>query len=397
MRESISLLSSLSLSPSSLSLVVHFSFSSLMPFSDHPLLPRTSLLSLVVHFSFSSLMPFPDHPPPSSLSLVVHFSFSSLMPFSDHPPLPPHSPLWSTFPSLLLCTFPTIRQLQSETAATGAEAGASGHGHGTLSLRNMWDLPEQGRVRLRGRRKVRNRLDRLDATVRLCDSRSTRQPQRDPPTCRATSSPAKMSSDEWDPEYEYLLEQKLLEEEGSGATATPPEKKQRTIPPNPMQAMIDGMRSLYKEFIIDEAYVPDIGVYKDPNTGVTFAPVPMSNSTAGKVLAIKWPCARGKSSAFRRYMERGFTANPKRRYLLLSANIAYGRNLTQELRAAFPDRAVGFYKDEFCDLQSYQIVVCSLESNPCGRWQTSALMTSSSTRSARLRGWLEALPSTSKT
>eukprot|EP00966_Prymnesium_polylepis_P252338 5833739-Prymnesium_polylepis.1 len=90
-----------------------------------------------------------------------------------------------------------------------------------------------------------------------------------------------MSSDEWDPEYEYRLEQELLEEE-SGAAATPPEKKQRTIPPNPMQVMIDGMRSTYKEFIIDEAYVPHIGVYKDPNTGVTFAPVPMSNSTAGK-------------------------------------------------------------------------------------------------------------------
>eukprot|EP00966_Prymnesium_polylepis_P114968 2657064-Prymnesium_polylepis.1 len=90
-----------------------------------------------------------------------------------------------------------------------------------------------------------------------------------------------MSNDDWDPEYEYLLEQSIPEEK-SGATVPPPEKKQRTIPPNPMQAMIDGMRPTYKEFIIGEAYVPDIGLYKDPNTGVTFAPVPMSNSTAGK-------------------------------------------------------------------------------------------------------------------
>ena len=87
----------------------------------------------------------------------------------------------------------------------------------------------------------------------------------------------------------------------------PPDKKQRTIPANPMQAVINGMRSTYKEVIINESYVPDIGEYKDPSTGVAFAPAPMSNSAAGKVLAIKWPCARGKSSAFRSYMERGLT------------------------------------------------------------------------------------------
>jgi hypothetical protein len=165
----------------------------------------------------------------------------------------------------------------------------------------------------------------------------------------------------------------------------PPDKKQRTIPANPMQAVINGMRSTYKEVIINESYVPDIGEYKDPSTGVAFAPAPMSNSAAGKVLAIKWPCARGKSSAFRRYMERCFTANPKRRYLLLSANIAYGRNLTQELRAAFPDRAVGFYTRTSSAICSH-VRSWSAPLSRYGRWQTSALMTSSSTRFARLRG-----------
>ena len=162
-------------------------------------------------------------------------------------------------------------------------------------------------------------------------------------------------------DHEYLLEQQIREE-GTKATASPPEKKQRMITANPLQPMLDGMKSLWKTISINEEYVPEIGVFKDAVTGALLAPIPATATAAGKVLALKWPCARGKSSAFRAYMTKGFATHPKRRYLLLSANIGYGRNLTSELRAAFPDRYIGFYKDKSCDLSSCAIVVCSLES-----------------------------------
>ena len=182
-----------------------------------------------------------------------------------------------------------------------------------------------------------------------------------------------MEDECWDPDHEYQLEQEITEEgtnpteqeimqEASNATASPPEKKQRMIPANPLQPMLDGMKSLWKTITINEEYVPEIGVFKDAVTGALLAPIPATATAAGKVLALKWPCARGKSSAFRGYMTRGFAAHPQRRYLLLSANIGYGRNLTSELRAAFPDRYIGFYKDKSCDLSSCAIVVCSLES-----------------------------------
>ena len=43
-----------------------------------------------------------------------------------------------------------------------------------------------------------------------------------------------MEEEYWDPEHEYLLEQQIREE-GTKATASPPEKKQRMITANPLQ------------------------------------------------------------------------------------------------------------------------------------------------------------------
>ena len=95
----------------------------------------------------------------------------------------------------------------------------------------------------------------------------------------------------------------------------------------------------------------------------------------------------GKSSAFREFMGRILapvepqrkiqkqddgstsfwepvaTTGPAARVLLLGANILYSSNLAAELKAAFPDVKVGFYKElEDGELAGCQVVVCSLES-----------------------------------
>lgn len=159
-----------------------------------------------------------------------------------------------------------------------------------------------------------------------------------------------------DLENVYELEQEIMAELPCS------KKRQKTLPVCPMQPILDMTRSLWKTIKINEDYVPSIGTFEDPDTKTILAPVPATATSKGKVLALRWPCARGKSTAFRTYMKKGLDSEPKRRYLLLSANIGYGRNLTSELATYFPNHSVGFYKDEKHNLSSCQIVVCSLES-----------------------------------
>ena len=80
-----------------------------------------------------------------------------------------------------------------------------------------------------------------------------------------------MEEEYWDPEHEYLLEQQIREE-GTNATASPPEKKQRMITANPLQPMLDGMKSLWKTITINEEYVPEIGVYHISPPGAHISP-----------------------------------------------------------------------------------------------------------------------------
>ena len=127
------------------------------------------------------------------------------------------------------------------------------------------------------------------------------------------------------------------------------------------EALLNGISTAWNTVALNENRVPDIGLYTDTATGKRLAPAPKTTTSAGNVLAISWPCGRGKSYVYREYMKRSLQAHPTQRFLLLSANIGYGRNLTSELRSALPNVSVGFYKTD-SNLEACQIVVCSFES-----------------------------------
>lgn len=110
----------------------------------------------------------------------------------------------------------------------------------------------------------------------------------------------------------------------------------------------------WKYLELNGMYVPKIG------SSLQFYPAPKTCQDPGSVLLIVAPCGRGKSFVFREHMKRVLRDKPSARVLLLSANILYGTNLSNELREAGFD--VGFYKDADEHLARRRVVVCSLES-----------------------------------
>ena len=123
--------------------------------------------------------------------------------------------------------------------------------------------------------------------------------------------------------------------------------------------MADATKWNYME--LDSEYVPQMRRYALDQ----YEPKPPTKDDAGYTLAIRAPCARGKSSVFREYMKIVLAENPNARILLMSANIGYGTNLAHELQQEGFD--VGFYRDygaadKGAALSQHQVVVCSFES-----------------------------------
>ena len=60
----------------------------------------------------------------------------------------------------------------------------------------------------------------------------------------------------------------------------------------------------WKHLVIpDQPYVPAIGSYTDPQSGLVNEPIAKSGTCTGSVLALKAPCARGKSTVFHKFLE----------------------------------------------------------------------------------------------
>lgn len=118
----------------------------------------------------------------------------------------------------------------------------------------------------------------------------------------------------------------------------------------------------WQEIEMDSEYVPQIG---SCHNGQAFEPEHYST-----ILAMSPPCARGKSTAFKNWMDEILRDKPSARILLLSANILYGTSLKAEMDKKFkdqPDVKVGFYRDapdgkvgEYLD--QCNVVICSFES-----------------------------------
>ena len=118
----------------------------------------------------------------------------------------------------------------------------------------------------------------------------------------------------------------------------------------------------WQEIKMDSEYVPPIGSCYN---GQAFVPEPYST-----ILAMSPPCARGKSTAFKNWMDKIHRDKPSARILLLSANILYGTSLKAEMDKKFkdqPDVNVGFYRyapdgkvSEYLD--KCNVVICSFES-----------------------------------
>ena len=130
----------------------------------------------------------------------------------------------------------------------------------------------------------------------------------------------------------------------------------------PFMKSVMNANQKWQEIKMDSEYVPAIG---SCHNGQAFVPEDFST-----ILAMSPPCARGKSTAFKNWMDEIYGDKPSARILLLSANILYGTSLKAEMDKKFKDQPgvkVGFYRDApdgkvSEHLDKCNVVICSFES-----------------------------------